>query len=434
MGKPASLNRKNFFQFISFTTGILLCCFPMMYFLMEKMYAKDLDELIEYRSKEFISERLPAFTTEDIAMWNKYNEDISILPFSKSYPLDEFVQQPFFSHAEGHHVDYRSIYSEISIDNQSYILESRVPMIESHDLLGMLITQYGVLFLVLTISLSIVYIYIPKRLWRPFYTTLDKIDRFNLESGDIPEFDPTDITEFTRLNQRLERLIKENIGVYQQQKEFVENASHELQTPLAVFQSQLDMLFQQPDMSEAQIEIIQSLYAVSSRMSRLNKNLLLLAKIDNEMFREHRKIEFVNTFYELLLPLREMAESNQIKVSVTVNSAITVDANPILLESLINNLIVNSIRHNTSENGMIHIRIEEDAFEIANTGKNIPLDPDKIFRRFNRTSEEKKGNGLGLSIIRRICTLHNWEVDYAFTDRMHRFRVRFNSLPTKKKQ
>lgn len=81
-----------------------------------------------------------------------------------------------------------------------------------------------------------------------------------------------------------------SLDSYRVQKEFTENASHELQTPLAIFQSKLDLLLQQQELTESQAEIIQDLYQMTSRISRLNRNLLLLAKIDNAQFAKSENI------------------------------------------------------------------------------------------------------------------------------------------------
>ena len=428
MARLKSLTTKSLFRFFIFTVVILLCCFPLLYTLMENKYAEDLDELIQFRAEEFKKGKLSSFTAKDIELWNEYNEDLYILPHDEKYPRGIVRQEEYFNKSEGHTIDYRIFYADIFIEGEPYTLVSRVPMIEFHDLFNMLLTQYGVVFIILIVSLSIVYVFVSKRLWNPFYNTLQKIERFDLAVGKEPEFKSTDIREFVSLNEQLSRLIKENLKIYKQQKEFVENASHELQTPLAVFQSQLDMLLQQPDLTETETNIIQSLYSTSSRMTRLNKNLLLLAKMDNEQFQQRETVNFSTVLFDQLSPLKEMAESNGIEVIVESMSPLTIDANLILLESLINNLIVNAIRHNVKDKGIIHIALKYNIFSISNTGQSEPLNPDKIFRRFSRTSEEKKGNGLGLSIVRQICILHNWEIIYAFRDNRHCFSVVFRPV------
>jgi len=427
MARLKSLASKSLLRFFLFTAIILLCSSPLLYILMENKYAEDLDELLKFRTKKIIEENLPSFSSKNIQQWNRYNEDLSILPFDEKYPRGLVRQEEHLSKAEGHTINYRMLYSDILIEGQPHILAARVPMIENHDLLNMLLTQYGVLFIILIISLSFIFLYVSKQMWKPFYDTLQKIEQFSLTSGKKPKFKPTNIKEFVRLNEQLSKLIEKNLKIYMQQKEFVENASHELQTPLAVFQSQIDMLLQQPDLTKTETDIIQSLYSTSSRMTRLNKNLLLLAKIDNEQFEHRETIDFVKVLYEQLSPLRELAESNGIKVTVEINNSFPIYANLILLESLINNLIVNAIRHNSKNKGTINIIFKDNTFYISNTGQAEPLDPDKIFRRFSRTSEEKKGNGLGLSIVRQICKLHKWNIRYEYVNNKHLFRVVFNS-------
>ncbi|MDD3064418.1 MAG: HAMP domain-containing sensor histidine kinase [Massilibacteroides sp.] len=222
----------------------------------------------------------------------------------------------------------------------------------------------------------------------------------------------------------MNNLISDNLNSNKKQKEFIENASYELQTPLAVFKSQLDMLLQQSDLSQEQMDIIQSLYSVSSRMTRLNKNLLLLARINNDQYVNMEDINFVQTLYAQLLYLRERAESNGIKVNVEIENPLNIHDNRILVESLITNLIVNAIRHNV-ENWIINIRVANCGFEISNTGATQTLDKGKVFRRFNRTSEEKEGNGLGLSIVHEICKMHDWKIQYEYKNNLHIFVVRF---------
>ena len=417
-----TLTSKNLRFFLLFTTLILLCCGPLLFFLMKYFYAKDLDELIIYRADEFISTQLPGFSQADIITWNTHNEDIGILPYDPSYVFGKTLQEPYFNKAEGHAVDYRIIYMKIEIENKPFVLMSRIPMIENHDLLGTMIAQYGLLFLILLVALTLLLRSMSKRLWKPFYRTLHKVEHFNLESGTIPEFEQTTTVEFARLNEQLKNLLTDNLSIYQRQKEFIENASHELQTPLAILKSQLDMLLQQTDLTQTQFETIRSLYAISTRMTRMNKNLLLLARIANNQFIHTEELDFVNILYEQLLYLRRLAEEEGLKMNVQVNSPLKIKANRFLLESFINNLVVNAIQHNV-ENGIINILITRNGFEISNTGVAQPLDTGKIFQRFYHTSEKKKGNGLGLSILRQIADTNGWEINYTYSESIHTFTV-----------
>ena len=423
MGRMRALADKNLRGFFIYTTLVLLCCAPLLFFLMRHFYAEDLDELIIFRSDEFISKRLPSFSKEDIDHWNKYNEDVAIVPYSDLYVFDKPVKEPFFNSAEGYPVDYRVFYRKIEIEGKPFVLMSHIPMIENKDLLATMGSQYGLLFLALLVSLTILQRMMSKKLWKPFYDTLDKIEGFKLESGQKPDFEQTTTIEFSRLNEKLNGLMVDNITIYKQQKEFIENASHELQTPLAVFKSQLDILLQQPGLTQSNTEIIRSLYAVSARMTRLNKNLLFLARIDNAQLSNMEVVDFVKILHGQLLYLRELAESEGLTVHVETGNSLNLKANKLLVESLINNMVVNAIRHNVKE-GTINIKVDNSGLKVSNTGVPYALDPNKIFRRFSRSSEEKKGNGLGLAIVQQICIMHGWEVGYNYENNLHVFGVK----------
>lgn len=423
MGRMRTLADKNLRGFFIYTTLVLLCCAPLLFFLMKHFYAEDLDELIIFRSDEFISKRLPSFSKEDIDHWNKYNEDVAIVPYSDLYVFDKPVKERFFNSAEGYPVDYRVFYRKIEIEGKPFVLMSHIPMIENKDLLATMGSQYGLLFLALLVSLTILQRMMSKKLWKPFYDTLDKIEGFKLESGQKPDFEQTTTIEFSRLNEKLNGLMVDNITIYKQQKEFIENASHELQTPLAVFKSQLDILLQQPGLTQSNTEIIRSLYAVSARMTRLNKNLLFLARIDNAQLSNMEVVDFVKILHDQLLYLRELAESEGLTVHVETGNSLNLKANKLLVESLINNMVVNAIRHNVKE-GTINIKVDNSGLKVSNTGVPYALDPNKIFRRFSRSSEEKKGNGLGLAIVQQICIMHGWEVGYNYENNLHVFGVK----------
>lgn len=423
MGRMRTLADKNLRGFFIYTTLVLLCCAPLLFFLMRHFYAEDLDELIIFRSDEFISKRLPSFSKEDIDHWNKYNEDVAIVPYSDLYVFDKPVKERFFNSAEGYPVDYRVFYRKIEIEGKPFVLMSHIPMIENKDLLATMGSQYGLLFLALLVSLTILQRMMSKKLWKPFYDTLDKIEGFKLESGQKPDFEQTTTIEFSRLNEKLNGLMVDNITIYKQQKEFIENASHELQTPLAVFKSQLDILLQQPGLTQSNTEIIRSLYAVSARMTRLNKNLLFLARIDNAQLSNMEVVDFVKILHDQLLYLRELAESEGLTVHVETGNSLNLKANKLLVESLINNMVVNAIRHNVKE-GTINIKVDNSGLKVSNTGVPYALDPNKIFRRFSRSSEEKKGNGLGLAIVQQICIMHGWEVGYNYENNLHVFGVK----------
>lgn len=291
------------------------------------------------------------------------------------------------------------------------------------DIMHGIMLQFILISGVLGIAIILMMRFISKRLWEPFDKTLKQIENFNLENGVIPPLADSDIKEFTRLNHALNRLMENSVKSYKTQKEFTENASHELQTPLAIFQSKLDILLQLPDLTKPQAEMIQGLYRISNRLARLNRNLLLLAKIDNKQYNTMTTIDLVATLKELFPFLESLTEGITLHRSFECPDLL-IKGNKILLESLINNLLVNAVRHNTP-GGDINITVNGNRLVVSNTSEEGALNPQLLFNRFYRPSEKIKGNGLGLAIVKAICDYHHWKIDYSYRNNRHNFIVQF---------
>lgn len=299
-----------------------------------------------------------------------------------------------------------------------------VPALDlEQDIMQGVMLQFGLIVLVLAAAIVLTLRFISHRLWRPFDETLSRIEGFRLEDGALPELPESGIREFCRLNESLSGLMRNSLSSYCIQKEFTENASHELQTPLAVFQSRLDVLLQEPGLTKGQAEMIQSLYQVSSRLSRLNRSLLLLARIDNRQYGQMEEIcltDFVKGQLQFMENL-----SGHISIRMEHSGARScIKANRTLLESLVNNLVVNAVRHNRPDGG-ITVTVSDRKLSVTNTSDSPSLDSNMIFKRFYRPSEKTKGNGLGLAIVKAVCDYHGWKVGYHYADGEHCFEVNF---------
>lgn len=302
--------------------------------------------------------------------------------------------------------------------------EQPIPALDlEQDIMQGVMLQFGLIVGVLAVAIVLTLRFISRRLWQPFDLTLRQIEGFRLENGKLPTLPDTDVKEFAQLNRSLETLMENSLASYRTQKEFTENASHELQTPLAVFQSKLDLLLQQPDLTGRQAELIQGLYEDTSRLARLNRNLLLLARIDNRQYGQTEDIRLTR-FLDELTPFLQSIAGDILLYEDFADSTLTVRANRTLLESLVNNLVVNAVRHNRPK-GEIRLVVSGRELTIANTSDEPALDGKLIFNRFYRPSEKVKGNGLGLAIVRAICGYHGWTVAYRYDEGMHHFTVRF---------
>ncbi len=289
------------------------------------------------------------------------------------------------------------------------------------DVMHGIMLQYLLMSTTLGIAVVFTMRIISRHIWHPFDETLRLIEDFKLENNIAVDLHESDISEFERLNAALRKLTDNSLASYRAQKEFTENASHELQTPLAVFRSKLDMLMQQPQLTCAQASIIQDLNDVVTRLARMNRNLLLLAKIENNQF-DHAEDVNLNDLTGQMLPYFQAIAGD---VKITCNAEkVCIRANRTLLESVLGNLVTNALRHNITH-GKIVITVQQTMLRVSNTSDGPALDPSCLFNRFFRVQSNGPGNGLGLAIVKAICDYHGWQVEYAHSVGMHHFTISF---------
>lgn len=297
------------------------------------------------------------------------------------------------------------------------------PLDIERDIMHGIMIQFGMIICIIGISVILIMKNISVKLWTPFYYTLNEISKFRLEDKNVPKLPENNVKEFTQLNKAVTILMENSQMSYNIQKEFTENASHEMQTPLAIFQSKLDNLLQDENLTEQQAETIQDLYNLTLRLTRLNKNLLLLAKIDNKQYKDTSEIDLIRILNRILPLLMSISEGITIKKEFKLPS-MKIRCNATLLESMINNLIVNALRHNKVD-GEIIIIVEQGKMIISNTSDGTSLDDKLLFSRFYRPVRNIKGNGLGLAIVKAICDYHKWQIKYQYEDNKNNFIITF---------
>lgn len=417
------LLQKSSKYYLLFSVMLLIVFAPVLFFITDRLYIEETDETLLLHKNEFLKYSLPNLTTADIEFWNKYNRNVKIEP-NKIWVDDTIFYKSYYDTLEAETEPYRELNSSILIDGNPYTYSSRINLVEREDLMKSI-----ALFFLLIISLLLVGLYVlTKRLsvniWRPFYETLDQIEKFEVDKSRLPRFTESDIEEFDRLNRSIEKLVKKNISIYHSQREFVENAAHELQTPLAVFQAKIDTLIQSSDFTAEQFRLLSSINDSVSRLNRLNKNLLLLSKIENDNFNEIQEITLNEAVEKHLDFFSEQAKAKNLNLKTEFGEIFTIRSNPVLLEILLNNLFMNAISHNVN-NGQILVSFSINSITFSNTGIPHSLVPDKLFNRFSKTNPSEQGNGLGLAISKKITDLYNWRISYSFTNNFHSFTVSF---------
>jgi signal transduction histidine kinase len=316
----------------------------------------------------------------------------------------------------------RALIFSVKIGDQYYTAYVSKSEEETEDLLvvimaitaGMILLMLGVLFLANRLLL--------RRIWQPFYHTLEGIRAFNLSSKQLFPAEQTDIEEFRRLDEAARQMTGQISRDYEMLKNFTENASHEMQTPLAIINSKLDLLIQDPRMREEHHQPVQAMYDAISRLRQLNSSLLLLTKIENNQFAQTESVDLAPLIEQKLAQLEDPLKARQLEVHREL-TGVRVAINSYLADILLNNLLTNAIRHNKTA-GHVDIRLAERSLRISNSGPAPNFDPKTIFDRFVKGSNSG-GTGLGLAIVQQICDNYHFSVGYSYTGEMHTIEVVF---------
>ncbi|HET6994033.1 MAG TPA: HAMP domain-containing sensor histidine kinase [Chitinophagaceae bacterium] len=278
----------------------------------------------------------------------------------------------------------------------------------------------GILAIIILVSLVVNH-FLLKRLWRPFYDSIHTVRNFRLHGKNPPRFPGTKIEEFDFMNQSLDSMLNNARTDYHSLKEFTENASHEIQTPLAIIRSRLDLLIQEESLSEKQGKILDSAYAAIRRISKLNQSLLLLAKIENNQFAGAEVIDVKKELDEKIGQFQELWQDNHIEITANLKPS-HITANRELVDILLNNLLGNAVVHNRQD-GTVTIDLAPGRLTIRNTAVAGELDKSRLFRRFYKAEQHTHHNGLGLSIVKQICEHAGIRISYHFEKGLHVFSL-----------
>ncbi|MEZ2336790.1 sensor histidine kinase [Mucilaginibacter sp. RCC_168] len=347
------------------------------------------------------------------------DQQISFKQVPKNSVTRKFINTTYYKNANEPESG-RGLISFVDMGHTYYkilIVESKV---ETEDLIQIIFGITIGVILLLLLALVITNRLILNRLWQPFYNILDELKLFHIsDTRNIPQLDNS-IDEFNELHQEVSAMATRVKHEYQNLKNFTENASHELLTPIAIITSKLDTLIQSENLSEGQGKLLTDLYGAVNRLNRLNQSMLLLVKVENRLLKDENLIDLKALTEEMIFQFEEIFLSKNLHVSYNLDEK-QVYANRHLMEILLSNLMSNAIRHNYN-GGEIKINLNAESLIIENTGDELPLRDDQIFTRFHKSSYSE-GSGLGLTISKQICENFNFSLLYSFQKPYHKFSI-----------
>jgi signal transduction histidine kinase len=423
------LSERTNLYFIAITIAIFAIGGLVFYVEIGTDTRKDADERLQYEKERVINylETHKALPPQSLSL----GDSIAFHPVVKHgviAPSFEIANSPvdtvLYSLGEKENEPYRMFKFDGNTDTSHYYqVVIFKPLIESDDLMHAIVNTIGIIAVALFIILVFANHFITKRIWRPFYKILSGAEIFDLRDNQPVTFDNTSIQEFKELKNVLETMTGKIASDYRSLKEFTENASHELQTPLAIIQSKLELLIQSENLSAKQMEEVQAVYESAGRLSKLNQALLLLAKIENRQFADIKLVALNELIEYKLEAFDEILKHKGISVEKKL-SAVSLQMHPALADILVTNLIGNAIKHNINS-GKLIVDLSARELSIKNMGKPLTISPEQLFERFRKADTNSESLGLGLAIVKEICDVYGFRVNYMYADNMHTISVSF---------
>ncbi len=381
------------------------------------------DETVEnlYKEKNRIVAQLKTHTTKGSEIF-ALGQGISLTNTNlNKTQKDRLENILFYDRLENESIAYKKLIFYQKIDHRVYKI-SILKSSQEYDDFQANITQAILLplFIVLTLLFFFNKYYYSKNIWHPFYDLLNKLKKFDAKKGNVIMPQKTGVAEFDEFYEVASALTQKIQDDYSYLKEFTENTSHELQTPLAIIKSKVELLIQDETLSNEQIIYIKSIYNTVGKMAKINDGLLLLAKIDNiENFDDNQRIYFKKLIEEKLILFEDFIIEKKISITLNIDPHFKCKMSLDLAKLLLTNLLSNAIKYNLPANGVINITLENNILSIANSGKNSNAALNKYFIRFKKSNINNNSVGIGMSIVKKICDIQKFNINYTFSDALH---------------
>ena len=410
-------------NFLSISLFIFLVGLIAFYFLLRQQVTQNINVELQKRQTNILNELNSAHSATTTPTDFEKKVEITPIP-AKQNPVEGYSDTLIVNEKKGTYTAYRQLQFVSEINGQKFLIKIFKSHAETDNLIVRIILSMTLLVVALILGLLILNRHISQKTLKSFYDTINKIKKYDLNTHEDFQLKETDVKEFDDLNKVLIAMTERIKNDYYNLKEYTENASHELQTPIAVIISKMELLLQSDCMQEKELKTISDAYEASTKLSRLTNTLLLLSKIGNRQFPEVKKVDLTQIIDTQLSFLEDVIESKKISVN-SPNKPYFVEMNPYLADILISNLLKNAIRHNHN-NGTISITANEKQFTIANSGERIQGTSDDIFKRFYKSSTSDSSVGLGLAIVQKICEVSGFKAVYSYANNLHNFSIIFH--------
>lgn len=418
------LTKHTYYFFLS-SSVVMIAGAVLLYFTIRKIVYNQIDNSLITEMEIIQDQIVQTGAIPDFAASFGHQIEVSLL----NDPLREYkiINDTLVSDTiSGEKLPFRYLYYKGNTNqNRGYTIRILQTLSEKKELLEYISLYLFFLFLSLFfISILLNYL-ISRKLWNPFNVTVTKAEKFDIQTDRPIELPETNINEFRQLNTVFNQMTRKMRNDYLSLKEYNEDAAHEIQTPLAIIQSKLEILMQRKELKKESINLIKSINEATTRLFKLNQGLLLISKIENLYFQEEKEVSLRQIIGNCIIQYKEIMQLKMITMEMEANDPAIVRMNQTLAEVLISNLISNAVRYNI-DGGFIKCCIYNGYLTISNSGAPLKTDPELLFRRFNKLSENPQSVGLGLSIVKKIADTYKMKITYNCSGNIHELRLDYN--------
>jgi len=410
-------------NYVILSALLLVISTPLFYYSIQRLFVHKMDQELIAHKQEFYELQPRLKSSYDLELFGLMNDEFFLKESKSLMNGDSILTLNIYNNKAKRQEPWRILRTGVMVLGKPYVLRIRESMVNTTDLVSAIAVIQVALLSLLLAGLVLVNRKLSRTIWGPFHTILDKLKKYQIDKDTFIDLPQSSTAEFRDLSAVITQLVKKNHDAFQSQKEFTENASHEIQTPLAICRSKLELLAQTQELTEEQAELVEGLFDATERITRLTKNLLLLTKIENRQFFDLEDVRLLPLIKKCSDALKRQVDEKQLSVRYLVSEDAAIHANPVLVEVLLSNLISNAVRHAKESST---ISIEGSGADIAVSNSGAPLEhPGKIFDRFHRESRTSVGNGLGLSIVKKVCEVAGYQVEYTYSESTHYFKILF---------
>jgi signal transduction histidine kinase len=407
--------------YILYTIPVILFSAIFIYFFLLNEIGESNESILATRVK--VIENYIAKGNSNVLNVFEANNEVYIKEIEKGRIIHQTIKDTLmYSDIEKEYISNKIMKVSAIVNGQNYQIKVWKSTIEYDELMEVVSVVFTLLLLLLFLVTVYINSKVSKLIWEPFKDTLDYIKDFSVHTADYKKLEPNEIAEFSELNSSINHMTSKMSSDYKNQKKFAENASHEFQTPLAIIKGKIDLLLQENTLNEETMKLLVSIEEATSRLSRINKSLLLLSKIENQQYEKTDTVALLPLIEKVKALNEDFILDKKLQFVCEVNEELYFTINSELCFILINNLLQNAIRHNVKD-GKITITIKDQTLLISNSGVLEALNEVSIFERFEKKSSNVNSIGLGLAIVKEIAEANSIEVVYQYENNWHAFSL-----------